>query len=615
MLKIQDLINKRNKYKVDFNYQRPDDAWSLDDKQCLIDTILKGEPMPLFFFNMISNEGSFYVVDGQQRMTTILQFANNKFKLNKKYSGEENHGKTFNGDIQCLTDGQMEQFLNYQLQTYVMEDYDDERVRIIFSRLQRGKPLQLGERLNAKPGKIVSCMRNLAKHPFLAKSIGVSKRRYGVFPDAARILFYEVYGAKQMGSKEIYDFFETYQDLNEASKHYKNIISVLNLLEKCFPSNPGDYKHLEKHAWVLAVYSMIRDLKIKYSLITQEEKIGSFVKSFHSKIYNELLRSSNGTYQRFYDNIRGGWSEKIIALRRDILIQEFLKKHNPVELDDRRQITDEEKISAYGKADGVCEDKDCSVIFKDYKEPEYHHIDLYSEGGRTEIENIKVLCSSCHDKVHSSNNSTENTDDLEQENYNDVVLDNKKKSGVIESILESIKESPKSSNEILEVLIKKFPEKKPESMRNTIRAQIGKREQPTRMEEEKGIELIIKVNAEAHRVYSFGGYSKPTDTSGKKPIGKLVREKLNELIDKNLLSESEVINLQNADYSKRILDLQYPMLKKVTSDTPTKVDRYWKSSLTIHGTKYFVCSEWYEQPSNNDRPYFLRWFKKIKKEN
>ncbi len=34
---IQKYINDRNKYNVDYNYQRPNDAWSMDDKQCLVD--------------------------------------------------------------------------------------------------------------------------------------------------------------------------------------------------------------------------------------------------------------------------------------------------------------------------------------------------------------------------------------------------------------------------------------------------------------------------------------------------------------------------------------------------------------------------------------------------
>ena len=215
--------------------------------------------------------------------------------------------------------------------------------RIIFSRLQRGKPLQLGERLNAKPGKIVERMREIAAHPFMKKSIAIPKDRYGNYPDAARILFYEKLRAKQMGSKELYDFFDSQKDIDNNDKDYKIAISILDFLARCFPPEPGDYHYLEKHAWVLAVYTMIRDLRITYSLQNKESDIKRFVEEFHNKVYNEDFRRSNVEYQRFYDNVRGGWSEKIIVLRRDILIREFSKKYKLDEIDDKRQISDEKK--------------------------------------------------------------------------------------------------------------------------------------------------------------------------------------------------------------------------------------------------------------------------------
>src|SRR5690606_29289651 len=174
---IQKFINNRNKYKVDFTYQRPVDAWSKLDKQCLIDTILKGEPIPIFFLNYKSDEERYYIVDGQQRLHCIQEFYDNKLTLNKKFSGEKNHGLTFNGE-NALSDEQKDTFLNYNLTFHIMEDYDDERVRLIFSRLQRGKPLQLGERLNANPGSIVECMREIANHNFMKFSIGISQNRY-----------------------------------------------------------------------------------------------------------------------------------------------------------------------------------------------------------------------------------------------------------------------------------------------------------------------------------------------------------------------------------------------------------------------------------------------------
>lgn len=410
MAKIQDFINNRHKYKVDLTYQRPAGAWSTQDNQCLIDSLLKGEPVPLFFINEKTDEGFFYVVDGQQRLHAIKLFYDNKLKLNGKFSGEENHGKTFNGE-NPISDDQRETFLNYTLKFHMLEDYDDERIRLIFSRLQRGKQLTLGERLNANPGNIVLSMREIAKHPFMGKSVGISKERYGAFPDAARILFYEKYGQKDCGTPAIYSFFDNNSSLSKESKEYRNALKILNFLRKCFPDE--NYQFLSKHAWVFAVYTMIRELSLSYSLIGKEETIRKFIENFHNKVYSEDRRQSNPTYQRFYDNVRGGWSEKIIALRRNLLIREFLDKHELEELDEKRQISDEEKIATFEKHPN-CEL--CNKSFKDYKEPEYHHRVRHVDGGKSEIGNIVVLCDKCHDRIHGKEKIELPTEDEIEEN-------------------------------------------------------------------------------------------------------------------------------------------------------------------------------------------------------
>lgn len=416
MIKIQDFINNRNKYKVDKTYQRPADAWSNEDNQCLIDTILRGEPIPLFFMNYITKKDIYFIVDGQQRLNAIEKFYDNKLKLNKKFSGKKLHGKTFNGS-DALDNSDKEKFLNYKISFFILEDYDDERIRLIFSRLQRGKPLQLGERLNACPGEIVDCMRDLASNKFLSKSIGVPKNRYGIYPDAARMLFYEKYGAKVCGTNEIFKFFDEFMDLTKKSKEYKNCQNILNYLEKCFPSNPGNYQYLSKHAWVFALYTMVRDLKLIYSMQNKEKLIKKFIETFHGKVISETFRNSNQTYQKFYDNIRGGWSEKIVILRRDILITEFLKTNKLEELDCKRQISEKEKIEAH-TLHPLCER--CSSKFKDYKEPHYHHIKRFTDAGKSEIQNIMVLCKNCHEILHgklgkSINQKTNEEEDFDEE--------------------------------------------------------------------------------------------------------------------------------------------------------------------------------------------------------
>ena len=385
---IQAYINDRNKYNVDPTYQRPNNAWSHEDNQCFIDTLLREEPIPIFFLNYVTSEGLYFVVDGQQRLNCISMFYDNKLRLNKKFSGATNHGRTFNGD-NALDDDQKRRFLDYDLKFHIMEDYDDERVRLIFSRLQRGKPLQIGERLNAKPGAIVQSIRAIANHPFLAKSIAIAQNRYGSYPDAARMLFYERHKAKQCGIAELDEFFDENRALDQSSQEFRAATRVLNYLEKCFPSDQGPHRCFEKHAWVLAAYTMVRDLQVSHAIPGCEDKIRAFIADFHGKVYKEDFRRSKADYQRFYENVRGGWSEKIITLRRDILIREFLSRHRIPELDDKRQISDEDKIAVFANRPS-CEK--CGRGLRDFREAEYHHKEPYARGGKTRTDNIMVLC-------------------------------------------------------------------------------------------------------------------------------------------------------------------------------------------------------------------------------
>lgn len=396
-MKIQDFINKKNKYKIDYTYQRRNNVWSPQDKQCLIDTILKGEPLPIFFLNKVYEDGDsyYYIVDGQQRLNCIRDFYDNKIKLNARFSGESMENKTFNGE-NSLSEEDQDKFLQYDLNFYIMENYDDERVRLIFSRLQRGKQLNLGERLNAMPGKIVLTMRELANSNYISKCLNIKDKRYDTFPDVARMMFYEVYGTKDSSPEALYKFFEDYKQTDSESKLVKTIKGNLNYLEKCFPED-SKYHFLSKHSWIVAIYSMISDLKKLYSMTDQEENVRNFVNNFANNVYDEDMRRSNVMYNRFYDNVRGGWSEKNQLLRKQYLVNEFIKKYHILELDDKRQITDEEKARLFEKHP-YCDR--CEKKFNSYNEPEYHHIIRYADGGTRAEDNIQILCANCHDIIH-----------------------------------------------------------------------------------------------------------------------------------------------------------------------------------------------------------------------
>lgn len=409
-MRISEFILNKDKYKADKTYQRPSDVWSKKDKQCFIDTIMRGEPVPLFFLNYISSEDIYYIVDGQQRLHCIKEFCDNKFALTKEFSCIELDGKRF----EDLSTQERKIFQDYTLNVKIMKDYDDERVRMIFSRLQRGKPLGIGEKLNAKPGEIVNVMRELANHDYITKSIGVNKQRYHTYEDVARMMFYEKYGTKDCSTEALHELFDKYKDdITLDSKIYKKTLNVLNYLLKCFPTEPGNYQFLSKHVWVVTVYSVISDLRDTYALNGREVDIARFIENFHSRVYSEDWRVSDIKIQRFYDNARGGWAERLNENRKNTMKEFMIEELGLKELDENRQISEEDKIAAYGKAKACCEK--CGKKFKDYKEAEYHHIELHSEGGRSILDNICVLCTKCHDEIHRNKVNLECIDDGDYE--------------------------------------------------------------------------------------------------------------------------------------------------------------------------------------------------------
>lgn len=91
-------------------------------------------------------------------------------------------------------------------------------------------------------------------------------------------------------------------------------------------------------------------------------------------------------------------------------------------------------------------------------------------------------------------------------------------------------------------------------------------------------------------------------------IGILVRTELRKLLERNAVSVDEIQKMQTVEYSKETFGIQYPLLRPVQSDEK-KPPRYWAEPVTTHGREYYVCSEWYETQSNNDRPLFMAWLK------
>ena len=88
-------------------------------------------------------------------------------------------------------------------------------------------------------------------------------------------------------------------------------------------------------------------------------------------------------------------------------------------------------------------------------------------------------------------------------------------------------------------------------------------------------------------------------------IGQLAQKVLGRMLSDGYATDEEIRAMQTPQYSKQTFDLQYPLLVEENSDFEHV--RYYTKPILIRGKNYRMCSQWFEVPTNNDRPYLLKW--------
>jgi hypothetical protein len=86
------------------------------------------------------------------------------------------------------------------------------------------------------------------------------------------------------------------------------------------------------------------------------------------------------------------------------------------------------------------------------------------------------------------------------------------------------------------------------------------------------------------------------NTNANFKIGKFVNTVLRNILTENKLSQDELLNIQNRDYSKRKFNINYPLLVK-EGESFEKL-RYYKDSVLIGGKRFYLCSQWFSYSTN-----------------
>jgi hypothetical protein len=170
-------------------YQRYSDLWSIEKQRLLIDTIINGYDMPKFYFHYIlhsdnalnKTQKQYAIIDGKQRIKTIVDFINGVFDLDETVKCLDNPNLNFN-KVNYMTIATKREFIEikeridiFQLDIIHISTDEFDRIEEMFLRLNEGVPVNNAEKRNSIGGYLIE-----EANKFVKKSVFfTTKVRFG----------------------------------------------------------------------------------------------------------------------------------------------------------------------------------------------------------------------------------------------------------------------------------------------------------------------------------------------------------------------------------------------------------------------------------------------------
>ena len=136
IVSISDLIqwNEKNEIELSPKYQR-NSVWNEKAKSYLIDTIIRGLPIPPIFMrqqvDVTTKSTRREIIDGQQRIRAILEYI-----VSEAYAIKKSHNKAYGGKkYSDLNEETREAILEYEIVAEVVTEKDESVIYDMFARL------------------------------------------------------------------------------------------------------------------------------------------------------------------------------------------------------------------------------------------------------------------------------------------------------------------------------------------------------------------------------------------------------------------------------------------------------------------------------------------------
>ena len=326
------LLDVRPKYQREFIYKP-------EQQQAVIDTVMRGFPLNSMYW-AVRGDGTFEVIDGQQRTLSVCEYVAGHFAYMFRYFGN-------------LQPDEAEAILDYKLMVYLCEGTDSEKLEWFKTINIAGEELTEQELLNAVyAGPWAADAKKYFSKPN-GPAFGLGGRYLKGDPIRQDYLATVL---RWKSGDDVAHYMALRQKSPSAADEWLFFKNVIAWVETLFPKYRREMKGLE---W------------------------GMFYNLYAGRSYDPATLETEVARLMADDDVqrKGGIYEYLLSDK---------KNERALNI---RTFTDSQKRAAYERQKGIC--PLCKEHFA-YEEMDGDHVVPWSRGGRTVPENLQMLCRRCN---------------------------------------------------------------------------------------------------------------------------------------------------------------------------------------------------------------------------
>ena len=326
-------LDVRPPYQREFVYKE-------QQRNAVITTVKQGFPLNTMYW-AVRDDGTFEIIDGQQRTISICQYVAGKFAYDYAY---------FNN----LQSDEQEKILDYELSVYVCSGTDSEKLRWFETINIAGEELTKQELRNATYS---GSWLNDAKRYFSKNGAPAAKIGGDYLVGSVNRQEYLETAISWISDGKIEMYMAEHQHDANAAPLWQFFSSVFTWLETTFKPTKERKKIMKGVDWG-TLYKEFKDKVIDQKAVDEEVS---------RLVLDDDVTNKKGIYPYVLTR-----KEKLLSIR---------------------AFTDSQKLAAYERQKGIC--KICGKHFE-IEQMEADHIKPWCQGGHTVKENCQMLCKKCN---------------------------------------------------------------------------------------------------------------------------------------------------------------------------------------------------------------------------